>query len=59
MGFVTQSSVKAELLVSVVRVIPDPALAQIYFGGGGADGNGGSEELHWEEGVGLRYLQMG
>lgn len=41
LGFVTQSSAKAELLVSGVRVNPDPALAQIYFGGGGADGKEG------------------
>lgn len=39
---------KAQLTVSVVKVNPDPALTQTYFGGGGADGKGGgSEELHW------------
>lgn len=33
-GFVTQSFVKAELLVSVVKVNSDPAFTQIGGGGG-------------------------
>lgn len=34
-GFVTQSFVKAELLVSVVKVNSDPVFTQIGGGGGG------------------------
>lgn len=46
-GFVTQSFVKAELLVSVVKVNSDPVFTQIGGGAGGWWKGGGSVELHW------------
>lgn len=49
-GFVTQSFVKAELLVSVVKVNSDPVFTQI-----GGRGAGGKEGARWS-GIGRRGL---
>lgn len=50
-GFVTQSFVKAELLVSEVKVNSDPVFTQI----GGGRGAGGKEGAQWSS-IGRRGL---
>lgn len=64
LGFrVSLPSLRAELLVSVVKVSADPVVIQMCWGWEDADGKegwvGALEELQWKRGVGPRCLQKG